>query len=197
MHRRFSKLAITTLGASLMFTGSIALAADMPARVVPSATQLETTEATISLEQYGALYADLLLTRAHFGVIFDDEVADLLEGELNAKQGDVTSADMSAVTRQLGDEITHFIVELRYVIEADGAVWPEDKPERTYRFDALAKLDQVRSALDDAFDGGTDPIDLLRELAVVNAWTEAELAPGTLSFSKAYRDSLLRAALPR
>ncbi|WP_421759895.1 hypothetical protein [Devosia sp.] len=179
---------------AMMFSAASASAqaADMAATTpLPASADV----ATLS-HAYLDRKAVLLQLRVHFDTIEQDDAAQILaqDAKAIAKQGPSLEASSQLDTDLLA-EGSYYIVSLKYLIEAGGAVWPTDRAEATYVNDALARLNDLQAQLVASVADGTDPLAVFLALDGVNAWTEGYTdVPADLDFFSG-RDALVDAAL--
>jgi hypothetical protein len=149
-----------------------------------------------ALEGYLDRKAMLLLLRARFDVLTLDDVPAMLAEDAGdfAVNGPSEEA-IASVGNDLEAEGLFAIVQLRYLIQSGGSLWPTDKPEDTYVNDALAELRQLQWELPEVLAAGDDPYPLFQRIDQINAWTEgyADLPDELDHYST--RDSLVDAAL--
>ena len=155
-------------------------------------------EKTSSLSEtdYLGRNADLLLLRTRFGALLPEELPDLMSIVVQGmKTHGLTDSAVRRLRRDLTAELYYFIVNLKYLIMAEGAIWPQDKPSRTYRLDSMSELDAIA---DEIAAGDVLKIDinwLLHRLEAVNAWTEGLSQPIDDWFDPLERQRLVENAL--
>ncbi len=161
-------------------------AADMPR------AQIEQGTPALSNAEYLDRYADLLMLRLRFGAVLSDELPGLMRAAARrVETNGVSEKDVQALRQDLEVELAYFVVNLKYLIMAEGAIWPEDKPARTYRFDALSELDEIARELVDNAILDLDIGHILHRLEAVNAWTEGQPKPVDDWFDPADRQYLI------
>ncbi|MBU1175685.1 MAG: hypothetical protein KKH72_09820 [Alphaproteobacteria bacterium] len=170
---------------------TVARAADMPAtpsmgEVLPEVSASEFLDRT----------ADLMLLRLRFGAMLQDEVRDRMRATV-LELGDVgPSADLVDVLRRdLTAELYYYTVNLRYLIMAEGAIWPEGQSARTYRLDSLAELATIVREIASGDVLRLDIEGILHRLEQVNAWTEGLSEPLDDWFDSKERKLLVEEAL--
>ncbi len=188
------RAAAFTMMAIIMSPGGIqvSLAADVPSLVAPNDKGIP----ALSTADYLDRYADLLLLRERFGAVLGSEVPDLMRAKLESfDQNGPQLSDVVVLRNDLMAELNYYAVNLRYLILAEGAIWPSDRSVSTYRNDALSALSEVigELAAGDVMD--IDINHLLHRLESVNAWTEGVTEPADDWFSAAKRQSLVDAAM--
>lgn len=175
---------------SAMIAPIAAHAADMPAKTIPSQDQ-----AVLSAADYLDLEAMLMQLRVRFGAALPDEAeAALADAVAQVGEDAPGMALVERLSTSLTSEIAYFAVNLKYLILAEGAIWPDDKPARTYRLDALSELDAVIAEL---FGGSVFDLDVdsvLHRLEAINAWTEGAKEPPADWFSAKQRQDLIEQA---
>lgn len=115
----------------------------------------------------------LELTRVTFDVLAADQVEADVEQKLVAWAGRAPSeAEQAEIGRQLLAEGSYYLTSLSYLIQAGGAVFPNDKAESTYAGDALVQLDALQRKLADGIAAGTDVAGVLVEGERIRALTE-------------------------
>ena len=155
-----------------------------------------TADVTTLSHAYLDRKAVLLQLRVHFDTIEQDDAAQILEQDAKAiaRQGPSLEASSQLDTDLLA-EGSYYIVSLKYLIEAGGAIWPTDRAESTYVNDALAKLGDLQAQLLATASDGSDPLPVFMALDQINAWTEGYTdVPTDLDFFSG-RDALVEAAL--
>lgn len=169
---------------------------------IHAADRLETTPLpeTVDRVSAGKLYlkrrAALLLLRARFADIAADEIPGRLAADAKTIAGAGPSSEAIAeLDSNLLAEGSYYIVSLVYLVQSGGALWPTDKAEKTYVYDALTKLDDLQAELFAAVKERTDPLPVLVEIDRINAWTEGYSdLPASLDHFEG-RDALVAAAL--
>lgn len=192
MNRPTQGLVLVAFAMLLTVTTAGALAAD-----VAVATPLPATADASSVSRaYLDRKAILLQVRAHFDTIEQDDAALILAQDAKAVAGHGPSLEATAqLNTDLLAEGSYYIVSLKYLIEAGGAIWPADRAESTYVNDALARLSELQAQLVSSIADGTDPLPVFIALDGVNAWTEGYTeVPVDLDFFSA-RDAMVEAAL--
>lgn len=125
-----------------------------------------------------ANFLALELTRVTFDVLDADQVEGAVQQKLIAWGGLAPSeAEQAEIGRQLLAEGSYYLTSLSYLIEAGGAVFPDDKPETTYAGDTLVQLDALQRKLSDGIAAGEDVSGVLVEAEKVRALTEGNLVP--------------------
>ncbi len=158
----------------------------------PAATAVSQEE----LRSYIARQALLLQLRA----AFDVEPLDRIAADLNSQvrwvlRHGITARDRAALNDDLLAEGSYYLVSLRYLIEAGGAVWPTDRSEPSYVNDARVLLDALQQRLFEATASDTDPLAIFQQLDTINAWTEGySQVPANLDHF-ASRDALVEVAI--
>lgn len=118
-------------------------------------------------------FLTLELTRVTFDVLAADQVEAEVERKLVAWAGGAPSeAEQVEIGRQLLAEGSYYLTSLSYLIQAGGAVFPDDKPEATYAGDTLVQLDALQRQLADGVTAGTDVSGVLVEAERIRALTE-------------------------
>ena len=188
MRRWLKPFAIAAM-LSVPVTLPAAWAADMPRQTF----DLEKPRA--DLARYLDRRATLLLLRARFDVVPMDEIPAMLATDARAMGSTGPSAeDQEALAADLLAEGNFYVVQLRYLIQAGGALWPTDRPEDTYVNDALSGLRELQWRLPEVLAAGDDPLPLFTRLDEINAWTEGyETVPPELDHFGP-RDALVEAA---
>lgn len=170
-----------------------AVAADMATQTFAVSEPKAVTE---SLASYLDRKAMLLLLRARFDVISLEDVPAMLADDADRFAVDgPTEEAVAGVNNDLAAEGLFAIVQLRYLIQSGGSLWPTDRAEDTYVNDALAELRQLQWELPEVVAAGEDPYPLFQRIDRINAWTEgyADAPPELDHYST--RDSLVEAAL--
>jgi hypothetical protein len=171
-----------------------AQAADMPVAPPPgTAVSADRLGATAS---YLDRRAALLLIRAAFNVIAREDLPEMLEVDaVRLSRSAPAETDEQALDLELLSEGSYFIVSLRYLIEAGGAAWPEDRTEGAYAYDALVLLESLQAQLFDTVAARADPLPLLQEVEQIHWQTEgfADVPAGASRFTG--RDELVHQAM--
>ena len=191
--KSFRAAAFTLMAIVMSPVGmQVSMAADMPLLVAPSDKGIPALNAADYLDRY----ADLLLLRERFGAVLESEAPDLMRAKIERfEQGAPQVSDVVALRNDLTAELNYYAVNLRYLILAEGAIWPSDRSVSTYRNDALSTLSEIigELAAGDVLD--IDINHLLHRLEVVNAWTEGVTEPAEDWFSAAKRQNLIDDAM--
>jgi len=74
-------------------------------------------------------------------------------------------------------EGSYYLTSLTYLIQAGGAVFPDDKPEPAYAADTLVRLDALQRQLADGIEAGEDVSGVLVEAERIRALTEGYAVP--------------------
>jgi hypothetical protein len=190
---RYPVLAVllTMAGAA---TFDRAHSADMPAPPPPS----HDAAAAMSALQYLDLRADLLLIRAMFNVVAEEDIVPILETDARRLgSGAPSEIEVTALEDQLLTEGSYFLVSLSYTVQAGGAVWPTDRAEAVYEKDTIVQLATLRDRFLDAMEQSADPLPVLRQLDAINALTNGlRTLPAELDhFGK--RDEVVQEAMSR
>lgn len=192
MVRPTKGLLLVALAMMFADTSAITYAADLSA-----VTPLPATADVVAVSHaYLDRKALLLQLRVHFDAIEQDDAARILaeDAKAVAEQGPSLQA-ISQLDTDLLAEGSYYIVSLKYLIEAGGAIWPTDRAESTYVNDALAKLGELQAQLLAAATDGSDPLPVFMALDQINAWTEGYTdVPADLDVFSG-RDALVEAAL--
>ena len=115
----------------------------------------------------------LELIRVTFDVLSADQVEADVERKLVAWAGGGPSeAEQAEIGRQLLAEGSYYLTSLSYLIQAGGAVFPDDKPEATYAGDTLVQLDALQRTLAEGAAAGVDVAGVLVEAERIRALTE-------------------------
>jgi hypothetical protein len=192
MVRPTKGLLLVALAMMFSVASASAYAADIAA-----ATPLPATADVAGLSQtYLDKKAVLLQLRVHFDTIEQDDAVQILAEDARAIANEGPSLEAaSRLDTDLLAEGSYYIVSLKYLIEAGGAIWPTDRAESTYVNDALAKLSELQAQLLATVSDGSDPLPIFMALDQINAWTEGytEVSPDLDFFTG--RDALVEAAL--
>lgn len=151
---------------------------------------------TAAIVPYVKKRAILHVLRATFDVESLEDLESSIRADLaNAQSSGVTEDEVADLDTDLIAEGSYFIVGLRYLIDAGFPAWPQDRPEATYRRDAVAILDPLPGKLIASIAAGDDPGPILAAASKVFWWTEGALAPlnGRANFS--FLDVLIAAAV--
>jgi hypothetical protein len=150
-------------------------AADLTVTVTeaqPSADSKAVTRTTL------ANFLALELTRVTFDVLDADAVDAAVQQKLIAWGGMAPSeAEQAEIGRQLLAEGSYYLTSLSYLIQAGGAVFPDDRPETTYAGDTLVQLDALQRKLADGIATGADVSSVLVEAEQLRALTEGYQVP--------------------
>jgi hypothetical protein len=181
------------LAALLLPVGSASLAC---AADIPGPAPFEEKVPALSRADYLDRFAQLTMLRSRFAAVLESDVQDLIRAEAQSLASGVPSAKQIASLRMdLTAELYYFVVNLKYLIWAEGAIWPEDRSENTYRNDALSALAEITGELA-AGDVLVLDIDrILHRLEQVNAWTEGLDKPVEDWFDPARRRDYVEEAL--
>lgn len=149
-------------------------AADLGARAPPPVSALgKTVTGNETLDDYLRRRAVLLMIRSTFNLLLPDEVPRVLAADLRRIGAAGPSEEESLqLDRDLLAEGSYYLVSLRYLAEAGGAVWPSDRPESSYASAALVKLDALQDRLIEAIEQRSDPLPILQEAQAILALTE-------------------------
>jgi hypothetical protein len=148
-------------------------AADVPQTLAPLAAPIQSD----AVEDYVNRRAELHILRAVFDVVAPSEIPSLVRQDLITARAGITADQMDKLSFDLISEGSYFIVSLIYLIEAGFPNWPGDKPDSTYRDDALERLERHRvNLILTVLDGG-DPLPILESVAEVYWWTEGSKEP--------------------
>lgn len=175
---RYATIAATLLLGAALVMARPATAADMG---VPAAPDDVAEADTATVEAHLERTASLLLLRVVFDVNAIDEVPDLLAQERRrVEQGGVSDAIVARLDADLLAEASYFIVSLKYLALAGGAIWPEDRAANAYADDALIELDALQRDLTGVVADRTDPLPVLQRIDRIYWWTEgyAEVPEG-------------------
>ena len=117
--------------------------------------------------------AVLLMIRATFDLLRDEDVPGALAAD-SARIGAAGPSEEEAarLDRDLLAEGSYYLVSLKYLAEAGGAVWPDDRPERSYASAALVALDALQDRLIAAVHARTDPLSIFEQAQDILALTE-------------------------
>ena len=143
-------------------------AADMSANISPPLQAIDLISALRT-------HAEIYLLRA----AFDAGDPERISAQLRADRRELETgrADETLFEQTLQAEASYYLVSLRYLNVAGGANWPADRDASAYEADVAERLDALQVALFRDFESGKDVAPVLRELDVINAWTEGELTP--------------------
>jgi len=140
----------------------------------------------------------LELTRVSFDVLAADQVEADVERKLVAWAGGAPSeAERTEIGRQLLAEGSYYLTSLSYLIQAGGAVFPDDKPETSYAGDALVRLDALQRRLADGIAAGEDVSGVLVEAERIRALTEGHAVPPPDFGPLAHHAEMLERAVTR
>lgn len=140
------------------------------AQLVP--TELAATQ-SLALETYLKRRAVLLLIRNSFDVVPASQIQVQLSADAEQLKGSGPTAGLAdALDRDLLAEGSYYIVALRYLIESDGAAWPQDQPSRVYNQAALIHLEALLDRLFAAIATRSDPLPIFLEAQAIRALTE-------------------------
>ena len=187
---RYAMLTFLTI---MLVAGAVAgaRAADMPG---PRA-DVQSVPAMPAADYLGCS-ADLMMLRLRFGAVLEDEVRDAMHAAaLSLENGAPKPESVRALDRDLTAELSYYTVNLKYLIMAEDAIWPKDRPARTYRNDALSALGEIADELAAGDVLALDIDALLARLEQVNAWTEGLAAPEADWFDPLVRQRLVEDAL--
>lgn len=147
-----------------------------PPAVAPEAATPDVAGDTIA--EYVQKRAELHTLRAIFDLVSPDDIPALIADDVTDTQGDgVSDAESDRLSHDLIAEGSYFLVSMSYLVQAGFPNWPHDKPEATYRTDALAKLDTLRTELIDTVLRGDDPLPILEQAAEIFWLTEGSTTP--------------------
>ena len=190
---RTLRYAMLTFLTVMLVAGAIAgtRAADMPG---PRPERLSVPALTSA--DYLGRTADLMMLRLRFGAMQENEVRDAMHAAaLSLENGAPKPESVRMLDRDLTAELFYFTVNLKYLIMAEGAIWPKDRSARTYRNDALSAVNDIA---DELAGGDVLVIDigaLVGRLEQVNAWTEGLSEPDADWFDPLVRQRLVEDAL--
>jgi hypothetical protein len=123
-------------------------------------------------------YLALELIRVTFDVLAAEQLEPLVEQKLTAWGGGVpVEAERAEIGRQLLAEGSYYLTSLSYLIQAGGAVFPDDRPEASHAGDALVRLDVLQRRLAEGIAAGDDVSDVLVEAEAIRALTEGYVTP--------------------
>lgn len=160
---------------SLMLAPAAARSADLDV-TVPVEQPLEDAEAITRVAL--ANFLALQLTRVTFDVLSPDRVEVDVERKLVGWAGNAPSEDERAeIDRQLLAEGSYYLTSLSYLIQAGGAVFPDDRPEASYAGDTLVALDTLQRRLSAGIVAGEDVSGVLVEAERIRALTEGYVVP--------------------
>lgn len=169
-----------------------AVAADLDAPPLPA----EARDPMVVARDYISRRAVLLMIRATFDVIQNQEIPSLLAQDLRRiGASGPTEEDLAALDTDLLMEASYYIVTLRYLIEVGGGLWPSDRPESTYVNDAIVRLRTLTTELIDAVNDRADPLSIMRQVDEITAWTEGYAEPPPELDHFAGRDAIVDEAL--
>jgi len=149
------------------------LAAD-PAARAPAPLLLE--DPTPAVRSYLERRAVLLMIRATFGVVSDEDIPGLLADDLRRAGTPPDTRALAGLDADLLAEASYFIVSLKYLIESGGPIWPGDRPDSSYANDARIELEALQAALAETIASRADPLPLFERLVRLYALTEGNLA---------------------
>lgn len=150
-------------------------AADLNAAVPVEQTDEDTAAVTGDTL---ANYLALELTRVTFDVLALDEIEGLVERRIVAWGGQAPgSGERAEIGRQLLAEGSYYLTSLSYLIQAGGAIFPDDRPEASYAGDTLVRLDALQRQLADGLAAGEDVSPILVEAEAIRALTEGYDTP--------------------
>ncbi len=143
-------------------------------------------------------YLALELTRITFDVLEPGELEERVELKLVAWGGQAPGeAERLEIGRQLLAEGSYYLTSLSYLIQAGGAVFPDDRPEASHAGDALVRLDALQRRLADGIAAGNDVAAVLIEAEAIRALTEGNSAPPPDFGPLAHHAQMLERALAR
>jgi hypothetical protein len=117
--------------------------------------------------------AVLLMIRATFDLVADEEVPQLLAADLQRLEGNGPAEhELARLDRELLAEGSYYLVSLRYLAEVGGAVWPADRPESAYANDALVALEALQQRLIKAVNSRADPLPIFEQAQAILALSE-------------------------
>ena len=174
-----------------MAVAEMSVAADLPA---PALYGTQVTE--MSRTDYLDRFAELTMLRARFAAVLESDVPGIMRAEATKLgKGAPATEEIASLRQDLTSELYYYTVNLKYLIWAEGAIWPEDKPADTYRDAALKELSAIAGEIASADVLSLDVNAILHRLEQVNAWTEGADAPVEDWFDPAARDRLVTDAL--
>lgn len=195
MMRRKAVLGALMLALSATCYGPVyadsAKAADL---IAPQASKA--VPVTLTSKEYLDKYAQLILLRLRFNAVVQTEVADQMLAAARSYGLEATRGkDLIELRTNLRAETTYYAINLKYLIMADGAIWPQDKSKDVYRQMALSQIQAVLDQLDGADVLYADTGAILQRLENINAWTEGVVTPPQDWFSADKRDQMVSATL--
>jgi len=117
--------------------------------------------------------AVLYSLRAAFDVIESRDIPGLLQiDRAQLVSSDRASRESGAVREDLLAEGSYYIVSLRYLVEFGGANWPANRSGAEYERDAANLLETLQGQWLDAVLNNGDPLTILRQVDLINAWTQ-------------------------
>jgi hypothetical protein len=165
--------AMILTAASLHWTYTVP-AADLTVTMPAEQSEVEPAVTRTTLSNYLALE----LTRITFDVLAFDELENRVERKLVAWGGRAPgAAERAEIGRQLLAEGSYYLTSLSYLIQAGGAVFPEDRPEASYAGDTLVRLDALQQRLAEGIAAGEDVSAVLVEAESIRALTEGYQTP--------------------
>ena len=136
--------------------------------------------------------AELMMLRMRFATMLESDVSSRMRAEARSLgAGGPTAGQAVALRHDLTAELYYFVVNLKYLIRAEGAIWPEDRPAATYRNDALSELGAITQELATGDTLVLNIDDILHRLERVNAWTEGLANPVEDWFDPVRRQQLV------
>lgn len=180
---------------SLALAPAMAQAADLSVTIIddqPVANADAVTRTTL------ANFLALELTRVTFDVLPATEIEADVGRKLVAWAGNPPSeAERAEIDRQLLAEGSYYLTSLSYLIQAGGAVFPDDKLEQTYAGDTLVALDALQRRLSDGIAAGEDVSGVLVEAERIRALTEGFAEPPPDFGPMAHHAEMLERAMTR
>ena len=166
-------LLLAIMLSSLPLLAPPSFAADLTVSLPQQRPMADTTAVRTTLSNLLALE----LTRVTFDVLASDALEARVEQKLVAWGGGAPSAaERAEIDRQLLAEGSYYLTSLSYLIQAGGAIFPDDQPEAAYAGDTLVQLDALQRRLADGIAAMEDVSGVLVEAERVRALTEGYLA---------------------
>lgn len=188
-------LLLAIIMSSLPLLAPAARAADLTVTVTeqaPAADAAAIRRATLSN------YLALELTRVTFDVLASDELEARVEQKLVSWGGGAPSAaEQAEIGRQLLAEGSYYLTSLSYLIQAGGAIFPDDRTDAAYAGDTLVRLDALQRRLADGIAAGEDVSEVVVEAERIRALTEGYLAPPDGFGPLAHHAEMLERAVTR
>ncbi len=168
-------LATVLLVVGIAFASVPGSAADLAGTIEPpAATQAPDEE---QLRSYVARRAVVYQIRASFDVIRPDEIELLLLADALNAAGPGYAAAEAELDRDLLSEGNYLLVSLKYLIAADGAAWPSDRPASSYANDALIRIAALQDELRRVVVEQDDPLPVMLEANLILAQSEGLTEP--------------------